>query len=575
MDLEYLVLSIAKGVEEDFNKFYNETKNGAFAFALALTGDRQVARDAAAESYRRVSSEAKVFDTGMSAKMWHLEILRNLCMNGLADGEIAMQAAQKRRENLSILLTNGLFETAEDRGIIIAARLGAGLSRRDAAKLLWYNTASCSGEYTRGIREAADLSGYKGEDSKPASEIETMLREDFESATPDFLELAKGGRETMFCNINSAVLLAGESEGALPGESREDRQKRIAEKTLASKRRKVITIVIILAAVAVAAAVGLTIFFSGMQRSLIEEPDATPVPEPQYRTVADVTVYGDNIYYSNYADDGCLYVYDLKTEKSNKISNAKPRDFSEFSGSICYFRDSSKGEIAKLDAKTNTVEYTGITGAIPCIYGDDVYISTRNGVSVLSGGEVKEIFNDSTGTAFRCDMAVINGVVVFSSAPSAGLYRMTPTALDEYYVEESLPDYVINDFYVSGTYIVFDDGTGNLFVIDVESGKLLPRIGAEILSGGITTDGDTIYFYGKTSDGPKGVYSITIEDAAESKEPSLVLSLEDQKYDLSDIYVSGDVTVLYYSNGEKTGAYNELQVINRGESPVTVFKNTN
>lgn len=44
MDLEYLVLSIAKGVEEDFNKFYNETKNGAFAFALALTGDRQVAR---------------------------------------------------------------------------------------------------------------------------------------------------------------------------------------------------------------------------------------------------------------------------------------------------------------------------------------------------------------------------------------------------------------------------------------------------------------------------------------------------------------------------------------------------
>ncbi|MBP5313195.1 MAG: hypothetical protein J6112_10225 [Clostridia bacterium] len=573
MNLEYLVVGIAKGNEEDFKEFFDATNKGAFAFALVLTGDRLTAREAAAESYRRVVSEAKNFDTSMSARVWHLELVRNLCLNGLADGEIARQASSKRRENLSILLSAAMFGTSEDRGKIITARLGADLSKYDAARLLWYNAASCAGEYKRGLKEAAGIAGYKGDDAKTAGELEQALREDFASAVPDYFELAKGAKETMFAKINGTMLVSGESEAALPGESREARQERLAGETVASSKRKVIITVCVIAAILAVAAVSLSIFFAIHSRTVLEEPDDNTyeIEEPQYKTVASCLIADGKIFYSDYSDNDALYVRDIAEGTARKLSDAVPRDFSTVSGGLCYFRDASKGELCSLNIKTFEIESLGVKGALPCVSGGDIFYSSKAGVSKLSGGTITDIFVDNTGGVFCFDMAVIGDTVVFSS-PSSGLFRLTPTETGEYYCDNSMSGSQINYFDVSGKYIVFDDGIGDLYILDMDTGRLLPRIKADLMTGAFCVYGETVYFYGKTDADGKGIYSITISDAAAEMAPAFLFS-NNNKYDVSDIYVCEDVFLLYYSNGAKNdNAYNEL-VLRKGDGKEeTVFK---
>ena len=192
-------------------------------------------------------------------------------------------------------------------------------------------------------------------------------------------------------------------------------------------------------------------------------------------------------------------------------------------------------------------------------------------MSKLSGGTITDIFVDNTGGVFCFDMAVIGDTVVFSS-PSSGLFRLTPTETGDYYCDNSMSGSQINYFDVSGKYIVFDDGIGDLYILDMDTGRLLPRIKADLMTGAFCVYGETVYFYGKTDADGKGIYSITISDAAAEKAPAFLFS-NNNKYDISDIYVCEDVFLLYYSNGAKNdNAYNEL-VLRKGDGKEeTVFK---
>ena len=143
----------------------------------------------------------------------------------------------------------------------------------------------------------------------------------------------------------------------------------------------------------------------------------------------------------------------------------------------------------------------------------------------------------------------------------------------DYFLYGILDSYVIYDFCVAGTKIAFDDGDGALYLIDLESGKLLPAVKGVLLSGAFCIDHDTIYFYGVDLNLKRGIYSITVEDVQNEKDPVLVMALDGRDDDVSDIYVSGDTLLLYYSNGEKKGAYNELVLIKAGGAAETIFKN--
>lgn len=571
MNLETLVIGIARGNKDDLKKYYELTSRGVYVFALAYLKDRFLARDAAVESYRRVINEAYIFDSSMSAELWHLEFVKNLCTNGLCDGGIAAVSAKQRRDNISGLLEKSLFGTDEDRGKIIALRCGTGLGKSQIAGLLRYNSASCAGEFRRGIAQAAKEAGL---DEKNADAIQKQLKDDIAAACPDYYDLIENGGENAFSNINGTTLWIREDESAEPGETQEKRLARIEGKR-AQKRKKAIVAVIICAAAAVlllgAAA---AVHFARSGRTLLKDPDeeTQEIVEPQYRTDDPMVAVGDKLYFSNYADGGKLWVFDLADGRKKAVSDAVPKDFSEPSADgTVYFRDSVKGEICVLKAD-GTVSSTEIKGALPVVTADGVFFSSRSGVSLLTAdGGVSDIFRDTVGSAYRFDMHAAPDSVIFSAAPSEGLYRLTKAGDDSYYCDNAMTGYVIYTFEIFGDYIVFDDGNGSLYCVNMQKGTdAASTVKGKLKTGAFCVDGGVIYYYGTAgNDDTNAVRAVSVENAAAGKIPEKLFVPEVKKADLADIYVKNGNVFCYFSNGDKNKPRNELRVYKGAAEPGT------
>ena len=76
MDLEYLIVGIARGEEEDYHNLYLQTYRTVFALSLSIVKDKGLARCIAVETYRRVAKQAYLFDTELNAEYWILDIAR-------------------------------------------------------------------------------------------------------------------------------------------------------------------------------------------------------------------------------------------------------------------------------------------------------------------------------------------------------------------------------------------------------------------------------------------------------------------------------------------------------------------
>ncbi|MBR5059489.1 MAG: hypothetical protein IKX06_01810 [Clostridia bacterium] len=578
MDLEYLMIGIARGSADDLKEYYKATHEGIYSFAFSLLGDRYLARDAAVESYRRVIRNACVFDSAMSAELWHYGMLKNLCVNGLCDGAIAKAAAAEKKDNVSILLRCALFETAEDRGKIVALRAGAGLGAKETAEILWYNKLSCDSEYRRGLREAAakadEVLGNKKGDGAFSDlsipETEKLLADDLKRIVPDYFRLIEEETVTAFSNISSDSILLGEEDRALPGETVKEREARLREKNKERKKRNVTVAVAVAASVLlVACAAAAILFFTGRNKKPDESGEGG---EPQFRTTASVCATGNKIYFSNYADGGRLYVYDAETKLSAPLGDCVPRDFSDAKDGKIYFRDSAKGELMVLDALSGSVKGTGIKGALPVVLGDSsVAFSSKAGVDILfPDGRTENIFTDNTDSVFRFDTDVIGDTIYFSAAPSDGLYRLSPyddpdgEGVD-YYVDKAMDGQVIYDFETVMEYVVFEDGEGGLYMVNTDStGKNVTKLSGRLAAGAFSIYSDRIYYYGTAGDGStrNAVYCISADDLLANKTPVFLFEpLPDpsrKKAAVSDIYAFEGGAAVYFSNGEKERPYNEL-----------------
>ncbi len=571
MNLETLVTGIARGNTDDLKEYYGRTSRGVYVFALACLKDRFLARDAAVESYRRVIKEAYLFDSSMSAELWHLEFVKNLCTNGLCDGGIAAVSAKQRRDNISGLLEKALFGTYEDRGKIIALRCGTGLGNNQIAGLLRYNAASCAGEFRRGIVQAAKEAGLE---EKDRSAIRNRLEEDIAAACPDYYELIGNGGENAFSNINCTDLWIREDEAAEPGETQEKRLARVEGKRAQKRKKAILAVIICAAAVVLLLGAAAAVHFAKSGRTLIKDPDeeTQEIVEPQYRTDDPAVAVGDKLYFANYADGGKLWAFDLKDGTKKAVADVIPKDFSEPSAEgTVYFRDSAKGEICKLSAD-GTVTSTGIKGALPVVTGDGVFFSSKTGVSLLTvDGEVVDIFQDTAGTAYRFDMHAAPDSIIFSAAPSEGLYRLTKTDADSYYCDNAMTGYVIYAFELYGDYIVFDDGNGNLYCVNMQKGTdAVATVKGKLKTGAFCVNDGVIYYYGTAeNDDTDAVRAVTVENAAAGKVPEKLFVPEVKKSDLADIYVKNGNVFCYFSNGDKNKPLNELRVYKGAAEPGT------
>lgn len=565
--MEYLIVGIRKGIEEDFREFYDKTHVETYIAAFSILGDRTLAREAAAETYKRVKSLAYKFNTDMSAEFWLCDMVRNICLNGLCDGEISQKATAKLRDNASILLSNALFETSEDRGKIIALRTPSTLSPTQTANLLWYNKASASAEYKRGLREAAEKTGIE---EKSYKNIEKMLKNDMKAATPDYYELCGDDYITVFDKISERDLMMTEADRAEPGETQEARKARVNAAKLKKRRKNIIISSIIAGILLISAAIPLSIHFAKTRKTELKEEESIEIVEPQYSTSCAMKAMGGKLYFENHKDGGKFYVCDADGKNVKKISDAKPKDF-QVVGNRLYFRDSATGRLCYYD---NEVVKSEILGALPRALGDKIVYSSKNGVSVtdknLSVNACEEIFTDREGRAFRYEIRTTeDGIVYFSAAPSESVYRLTLQD-NTYFCDTMLDGFVIYSFEITDDYLIYEIGDGTLNFVRLDGdGKNYAALNDVLLSGAFCADGQNIYYYGKKSEtSPKGIYRVNISDISmgNTGNSELLVDLSAAKEDVSDLYVDGDMIYCYFTNGAKEKAAAELSVFKSGDA---------
>lgn len=505
----------------------------------------------------------------MSAEYWLVDIVKNLCNNGLCDGEIAKRAEQKLVDNVSILAKNALFSTDQDRGKIIAVKVPSKLKMSEVADLLWYTKFSASGEYKRGIKQAATLS-----DIKSAKEAEQYLAEDFEEMTPDYFDAIIEEKETSFAHISEQNFMLDTNDRAMPGESQEERKTRV-EASYAKKRKKKLTIILIACAVIVACVgAALTVYFVRKAQTKLESAKQYEIVEPAYRASINIceTQYG--VYYENHADGSKLYFYDSKTGKSKKISDALPKDFF-VSGDDVYFRNAANGHICIINSKDGTVSDTGIKGALPIVCDNTVIYSSNNGIesieTSLQPDTQKTLFRASTEPYRFKIKADENGIIYFSAAPSESFHRLTPAGDGTYVHDESLNGYIIYDFDIVNGYLVFENSDGVLHLVNLgdAEGKNHIMLSNALTSAAFHIDGDVLYYTAKD-----GIYKVLISDIESGAKGEKVVSLDGQS-GVADLYVSGDSVYCYFSNGAKKKPFNKLVLYKSGnlqDTGTVIFK---
>lgn len=570
MDLEYLIIGIAKGKEEDFEEFYRRTCSGVFGFALSYVKDRFLAREIAVEAYRRVKKLAYKFDSDLNGEFWLLGIVKNLCVNALCDGEISRIAALHRADNLTHLLRQAIFETDEDRGKLLVLRNATHLSKQEIAELLWYRRASADGEYRRGIRQLVALQ----EGGLTAEEVKAELREDLVSCTPEYLSLIAAEKETAVASFSHDNLTVDEGEFALPGESSEARKLRLTQKA-EKKRKRLVTGLSVTASVILLAVAGFAIWYFALNgRSLLKEPDeeSIPITPPQYNTRVALCEQDGILYFQNLAQGGMLYSLDMRdgSAAARKLSDDVPKELLS-DGAFLYYRKDGTGHFYRRALPDGESEQLDLpNGSILRIRGDRFYFSSRNGISAAKkdGSELQELLTVTAGTQLlREDIEIAeDGTVYFSGGASGGLYRLEQTEAG--YVYEPVADGYIYDFSIAGQALIFDalagDGTGTLRRVDISPENLsdTATLDAVLLSAAFYVKGDFIYYYGlaETEDGrqEKGIYRIRTDSPGTGGGPELVLSLADSRFDVSDLYVTDDFLYCYFCSGEKDSAYMRL-----------------
>ena len=570
MDLEYLIVGIAKGNDGDLAEFCKKTESGVFGLALAYTKDRFFARAIAVEAYKRVKKYAYKFDTEMNAEYWVLDIVKNLSINALCDGELTKLAAENHLENVSNVLRQAICDTDEDRGRIMVLRTATGLSKSEIARLLWYNGASCNSEFSRGIKQLVAMEPERRDNAG----VKEALAEDIKECTPDdIFEKVVSENETVVSKVSHKNYMIGDDEFALPGESKENRKQRLEAQKAKSRKKKVIAACIAAGLVVIVGASVLIWWFAKNGDTNLEDPqDTLNVTEPQYNTRVALAEHDGILYFQNLADGGALYSLDLKKDgaKAEKLCDDAPKEMVIYKDYI-YYRSVNDGKLYRraINAEQGSAsEKFSVNGAILRIVKDKIYYSSASGISVmdLDGSEPKVILDDNTVS--REDIEVTeDGIVYFSSGHTPGLFRLVPQEDGNYTKEVLLDDqteaFTVYDFFLIGDDCYYDmqDGfkTGSVHVLEIDDegyARSPEKLGATLISSAFFVKDGYVYYYGCSSVSEvgipkdKGIYRIAVEVSGEAQ-PELLLDMTDNEQDISYIYVSDDYIYCYYSNGKK------------------------
>lgn len=587
MSFEYLIVGIAKGQEEDYREFYDKTKVEAYMFALSIVKDRVLARDIAVEAYKRIYSLAYKFDTDLNAEYWLLDIVKNLSVNSLKHSDLRKMADANRSDTLTRLLSDLIFNTAEDRAKFVVLRTVSGLKKSEISRLLWYKGGSASAEYSRGLKELVNMD----EDNRSSKDITEELKEDMTSCTPDMWGLVVKEEDTKVSFVSHAELNIDDEEVEFTEENEELIQiKRAADR----KKRKIkifAAVIVVILLCAVIASIIVAVVSSG------DGPNSAPDDKkpdqvfdiilPQQGTSIAMAELDGVLYFQNYADGEKLYKADFSTGKAvlTKISDDIPKDIvvSDSVGKYVIYR-TIKGIYRYSPADGATELLYKNVGAM-CVNADTLYFNV-SGEGILSmeiskGAEsCKTVwaepikaneFNNPTRYDIEAD---VDSKIYFSAGPMAnGVFSVfeklnESTGEVEIYTDNisftgdqkfAAGNHIYDMCFVDGC-LYFDlahDGINGLYKVDTKSeNKATHFENVYLSSAAIDVRDGYIYYAGYVEDpevnkdAERGLFRVSVEGGT----PEMLGSQNDTSLHISDIFVSKGKIYVYSCTPDENGA---------------------
>ncbi len=575
MDLEYLIVGIARGEEEDYHNLYLQTYRTVFALSLSIVKDKGLARCIAVETYRRVAKQAYLFDTELNAEYWILDIARHLSVNALQDPQLKALADGQKADNLTFLLQETIYHLKNERGTLLLLHALSGLSRKDIAKLLWYYQQSASNEYRRAVaelkkREFPDKTQYRRR-----ADILAQLKKDAQACTPDYWDLILSDMPSKAEHISHEEINLSDEEAAF---TQEDQKLYRLKKEAARARRIKMTRNLLLCAAAAVCAAAVVFLVVRLVRKGGEAVNPGPSSDESAAQHGNTLALVENDGYVYYqGKDNCLYKRALSASDSEpvKISDHFVKELLT-DGRYLFYRNNTDGKMYRCAFDgSNPICLAPVSGAAMALYGDCVYFSGNNGIycvpkdGVQREEEIRQVLStEGDSNLFRYDINIAgDGTIYFSSGAGKGLHRVTdfqgtPSTeglyLDEVYL-----------FTIEGDYLYFDvlyQSVLLLYRVDLRDdtitvvGQTVPADPEQrpvnhvyLTTGAYDVYGTDIYYYGyQISDSGDrfdyGLYKISAGGA-----PELLFSYQDDAVYISDIHVTETMIYCFYSDGKKDG----------------------
>lgn len=567
MNIEFLIVGIAKESEEDFHTLYQKMKVSVYCLALSIVKNKNIARDIAAETFRRVKKDAYKFDTDLNGEYWILDLTYKLSLNALNVPAFQSRLAMQRIDNASLLLGELINESKSDRAQIVLLRLLSTLKKSDIAKMLNYYKSSCKAEYNRALAQLKVKNNYLSK-----SEIINAIKKDSQDACPDYWIYIQ----------NEAT----DNISELSSEEPELIEREIME--VSPKKRVSLRSILWGCAIAICTISLVTIVLYSLFKDREEETyDATTV---QYSNTTAMVELSNTLYYCG-ENERDLCAINPSKEAVGKVivQDAYPKEIVT-DGTYLYYRNQSDGYIYRTTTTGETpIQVSYMPGVSIDVNDNYIYFGSTGGIyrvnlssTNLSEEEPELLLDTSADSSLFCiDLDVSDdGQVFFCSGAGKGIhmiYDYEGTNLnkglfsDEAYSIEYDNGYVYFDFAMNNTINLYKINleTSRIFTVgrtystyETNDAPLTYEGDAAVLDTGAFQIVDTVtYFAGKD-----GIYKVGFEGG----KPELVIA---KTFDssITDFLVTDDYIFCYYSDGKKDSTRHLISYKISDSSPMVIY----
>ncbi len=542
MNAEYLIVGIGKGSKTDFEDLYQLMKAKVYAVALSTVRDKSLAREIAAETFRRVRIFAYTFDTNYDGEFWILDIARKLSLNAMKDKQVAVpDASDATVDNASALVLKSITQLKNERGLILALRSLTDLSFKDIGDLSGYYTGSARKEAQRGL---AELRAAFPDTTK--KELLKQLKDDFQTSCPDYLEYIQLDRPTKVAHVSHEAMFL---EGDTAVFQSDTEQSRIAERSQLqkAKRNRRLKIGLSVCAILIILSLGTALIVK-----LARDSKSASKPErAQTSAGIELVQLGDTLYYR----DASKGIFAYKNGEITTLYDEPVRDLIA-GGQYLFFRNYKNGQIYRLTPETKEcVQVTTRAGTTLAYYDGYVYYSNTEGIYRFSAQEDAPEFEavytpEVENAPIRYQMAFTDqGDLIFSAGADKGIYRVDDGNLYTLYGDEAYY------FQIEGNLLFLDTiGLSNkrqlqaLSLTGKEEDAFFPTI--SLYSSAYYVVGNTVYYEGTGKDNTQnGLYQMDLTDGS----TTLIQTIDEDDLHITHIYATEDTLYCYYSDGRSDG----------------------